>query len=107
MQYDYFDTMQLITSPIAVLVTGMAASMGSICFGGDQRQTLLYPLMVPFTNLNPRKMVAAAVDINIQAQEMENSRVNILAKTRTTTVTIQQDQIVFLPMQKSHPVRIC
>ena len=33
-----FDTMQLISSPITVVVTGMAASMGSILFVGLLRQ---------------------------------------------------------------------
>ena len=39
-----FDTMQLISSPIAVVVTGMAASMGSILLcGATKGRRLLYP----------------------------------------------------------------
>ena len=37
-----FDTMQLITSPIAVVEIGMAASMGSILLVGQQREEDFY-----------------------------------------------------------------
>src|SRR6056297_3664020 len=39
-----YDTMQLITSPVTVIVTGMAASMGSILLSGATKgQRLIYP----------------------------------------------------------------
>ena len=72
-----FDTMQLITSPIAVVVTGMAASMGSILLcGATKGRRLLYPhsRVLIHQPLITGRMVAAAVDINIQAQEMEKLR---------------------------------
>ena len=82
-----FDTMQLITSPIAVVVTGMAASMGSILLcGATKGRRLLYPhsRVLIHQPLITGRMVAAAVDINIQAQEMEKLREDlngILANT--------------------------
>ena len=48
---DNFDTMQLISSPIKVVVTGMAASMGSILLcGASKGRRFLYPLRVIFTS---------------------------------------------------------
>ena len=82
-----FDTMQLISSPIAVIVTGMAASMGSILLcGATKGRRFLYPhsRVLIHQPLITGRMVAAAVDINIQAQEMEKLREElngILAKT--------------------------
>ena len=72
-----FDTMQLISSPIAVVVTGMAASMGSILLcGATTGRRFLYPhsRVLIHQPLITGRMVAAAVDINIQAQEMEKLR---------------------------------
>ena len=93
-----FDTMQLITSPIAVVVTGMAASMGSILLcGATKGRRLLYPhsRVLIHQPLITGRMVAAAVDINIQAQEMEKLREElngILAKTSGQPLEkIQQD----------------
>ena len=80
-------TMQLISSPIAVVVTGMAASMGSILLcGATKGKRYLYPhsRVLIHRPLITGRMVAAAVDINIQAQEMEKLREElngILAKT--------------------------
>ena len=80
-----FDTMQLIASPIKVVVTGMAASMGSILLcAGDQGKRLLYPhsRVLIHQPLISGRMMGAAVDIHIQAQEMERLREelnNILA----------------------------
>ena len=82
-----FDTMQLISSPIAVVVTGMAASMGSILLcGATKGMRYLYPhsRVLIHQPLITGRMVAAAVDINIQAQEMEKLREElngILART--------------------------
>jgi ATP-dependent Clp protease protease subunit len=82
-----FDTMQLISSPIKVVVTGMAASMGSILLcGATKGKRYLYPhsRVLIHQPLITGRMVAAAVDINIQAEEMEKLREElngILAKT--------------------------
>ena len=82
-----FDTMQLISSPITVVVTGMAASMGSILLcGATKGKRLLYPhsRVLIHQPLITGRMQATAVDINIQAQEMEKLREElngILAKT--------------------------
>ena len=82
-----FDTMQLITSPIKVVVTGMAASMGSILLcGATKGKRFLYPhsRVLRHQPLITGRMQATAVDINIQAQEMEKLREElngILART--------------------------
>jgi ATP-dependent Clp protease protease subunit len=82
-----FDTMQLISSPITVVVTGMAASMGSILLcGATKGQRFLYPhsRVLIHQPLITGRMQATAVDINIQAQEMEKLREElngILART--------------------------
>ena len=82
-----FDTMQLISSPITVVVTGMAASMGSILHcAATKGKTLLYPhtRVLLHQPLITGRMQATAVDINIQAQEMEKLREElngILAKS--------------------------
>lgn len=72
-----FDTMKLISSPITVVVTGMAASMGSILLcGADKGRRLLYPhsRVLIHQPLITGRMMGAAVDIHIQAQEMEKLR---------------------------------
>jgi ATP-dependent Clp protease protease subunit len=72
-----FDTMKLITSPITVVVTGMAASMGSILLSAAPKgRRLLYPhaRVLIHQPLIMGRIVAPAVDINIQAQEMEKTR---------------------------------
>ena len=72
-----YDTMKLISSPIKVVVTGMAASMGSILLcGADKGKRLLYPhsRVLIHQPLISGQMVAVAVDIHIQAQEMERLR---------------------------------
>ena len=81
-----YDTMKLITSPITVVVTGMAASMGSIllCAVAKGRR-LLYPhsRVLIHQPLISGRMVGPATDINIQAKEMEKIRAElneILAK---------------------------
>ena len=81
-----YDTMQLISSPIKVVVTGMAASMGSILLSGAEKgQRVLYPhsRVLIHQPLISGQMVAVAVDIHIQAKEMEKLRDelnNILAE---------------------------
>ncbi|MSU73252.1 MAG: ATP-dependent Clp protease proteolytic subunit [Opitutus sp.] len=72
-----YDTMQLVTSPITVVVTGMAASMGSILLcGAAKGRRLLYPhsRVLIHQPLISGRMIGPASDINIQAQEMEKLR---------------------------------
>ncbi|MDR2420043.1 MAG: ATP-dependent Clp protease proteolytic subunit [Puniceicoccales bacterium] len=72
-----YDTMQLIQSPIQVIVTGLAASMGSILLSGAPKgQRLLYPnaRVLIHQPLIAGRIHAQAVDIHIQAQEMEKTR---------------------------------
>lgn len=72
-----YDTMQLISSPIKVIVDGMAASMGSILLcGAEKGRRFLYPhaRVLIHQPLIMGRIVAPAVDINIQAQEMEKIR---------------------------------
>jgi len=81
-----FDTMRLVTSPITVVVTGMAASMGSILLcGASKGRRLLYPhsRVLIHQPLISGRMIGPASDINIQAKEMEKLRLelnNILAQ---------------------------
>jgi len=75
-----FDTMRLITSPVTVVVTGMAASMGSILLSAAQKgRRLLFPhaRVLIHQPLITGRMVGPATDINIQAQEMEKLRVEL------------------------------
>lgn len=72
-----YDTMKLISSPITVVVTGMAASMGSILLSGAPKgRRLLYPhsRVLIHQPLISGRMVGPATDINIQAKEMEKLR---------------------------------
>jgi ATP-dependent Clp protease protease subunit len=81
-----YDTMQLVSSPITVVVTGMAASMGSILLSGAKKgRRLLYPnaRVLIHQPLISGRFTGPATDINIQAQEMEKIRAElnqILAK---------------------------
>jgi ATP-dependent Clp protease, protease subunit len=75
-----YDTMQIITSPITVVVTGMAASMGSILLSGAPKgKRLLYPhsRVLIHQPLISGRFVGPATDINIQAQEMEKLRAEL------------------------------
>ena len=72
-----YDTMKLITSPITVVVTALAASMGSILLSGAPKgKRLLYPhaRVLIHQPLIQGRFQGPAVDINIQAQEMERTR---------------------------------
>ena len=72
-----YDTMKLITSPIKVIVTALAASMGSILLSGASKgNRLLYPhaRVLIHQPLIQGRFQGPAVDINIQAQEMERTR---------------------------------
>ncbi len=75
-----FDTMTLITSPIKVVVMGMAASMGSILLcAGEKGKRLLMPhsRVLIHQPLITGRMMGPAVDIHIQAQEMEKLRAEL------------------------------
>ncbi len=75
-----YDTMKLITSPITVVVTGMAASMGSILLSGAPKgKRLIYPhaRVLIHQPLISGRMVGPATDINIQAKEMEKLRLEL------------------------------
>jgi ATP-dependent Clp protease protease subunit len=72
-----YDTIKLITSPVTVVVTGMAASMGSILLSAPQKgRRLLYPgaRVMIHQPLISGQIYAPATDINIQAEEMERIR---------------------------------
>lgn len=75
-----YDTMKIVTSPITVVVTGMAASMGSILLCGAQKgRRLLYPhsRVLIHQPLISGRFIGPATDINIQALEMEKLRVEL------------------------------
>ena len=75
-----YDTMKLITSPITIVVTGMAASMGSILLcAAPKGRRLLYPhsRVLIHQPLISGRMVGPATDINIQAKEMEKLRLEL------------------------------
>lgn len=75
-----YDTMKLISSPVTVVVTGMAASMGSILLTGAAKgRRLLYPhsRVLIHQPLISGRMIGPASDINIQAKEMEKLRVEL------------------------------
>jgi ATP-dependent Clp protease protease subunit len=72
-----YDTMKLISSEIKIVVVGLAASMGSVFLcGGTKGKRLLYPhsRVLIHQPLIMGTMRGAAVDIHIQAQEMEKLR---------------------------------
>jgi ATP-dependent Clp protease, protease subunit len=75
-----FDLMKLVSSPITIVVTGMAASMGSIllCAAAKGRR-LIYPhsRVLIHQPLISGRFIGPATDINIQAQEMEKIRVEL------------------------------
>lgn len=72
-----YDTMKLIKSPIKVVVTGMAMSMGSILLSAAPKgKRFLFPnarIMI-HQPLIMGEMNGSAVEIHIQAQEMERMR---------------------------------
>lgn len=75
-----YDTMKLITSPITVVVTGMAASMGSILLSAAPKgRRLLYPhsRVLIHQPLISGRFSGPATDINIQALEMEKLRTEL------------------------------
>jgi ATP-dependent Clp protease protease subunit len=75
-----YDTMKLISSPITIVVTGMAASMGSILLcAAPKGRRLIYPhaRVLIHQPLISGRMVGPATDINIQAKEMEKLRAEL------------------------------
>jgi ATP-dependent Clp protease protease subunit len=72
-----YDTMKMISSPVTVVVTGMAASMGSILLSAAPKgRRLLFPhaRVLIHQPLISGRFIGPATDINIQAQEMEKLR---------------------------------
>ncbi len=72
-----YDTMRLISSPITIIVTGMAASMGSLLLcAATKGGRLIYPhgRVLIHQPLISGRFIGPATDINIQAQEMEKLR---------------------------------
>ncbi len=72
-----YDTIKMISSPVKVIVTGMAASMGSILLSAVPKgHRLLYPhaRVLIHQPLISGRFIGPATDINIQAQEMEKVR---------------------------------
>ena len=75
-----YDTLKLISSPVTIVVTGMAASMGSILLcGAAKGRRLIYPhaRVLIHQPLISGRMVGPATDINIQAIEMEKLRAEL------------------------------
>lgn len=72
-----YDTIKMLTSPVTAVVTGMAASMGSILLCAapkGNRHVFPHSRVLIHQPLISGRMVAPAVDINIQALEMERLR---------------------------------
>jgi ATP-dependent Clp protease protease subunit len=72
-----YDTIKLISSPVTIVVTGMAASMGSILLCAAKKgRRLIFPhaRVLIHQPLITGRMVGPASDINIQAKEMEKLR---------------------------------
>ncbi len=75
-----YDTIKLIKAPVKVVVTGMAMSMGSILLSAAPKgRRFLYPnarIMI-HQPLIMGEMSGTAVEIHIQAQEMERMRAEL------------------------------
>ncbi len=72
-----YDTIKMLKSPVTIVVTGMAASMGSILLSAVPKgRRLLYPhaRVLIHQPLISGRFIGPATDINIQAQEMEKLR---------------------------------
>ncbi|MBI2496624.1 MAG: ATP-dependent Clp protease proteolytic subunit, partial [Opitutae bacterium] len=75
-----YDTIKLITSPVTIVVTGMAASMGSILLSAakkGRRHVFPHARVLIHQPLITGRMVGPASDINIQAKEMEKLRIEL------------------------------
>ena len=72
-----YDTIKMISAPVTVIVTGMAASMGSILLSAAPKgRRLVYPhsRVLIHQPLISGRFSGPAIDINIQAMEMEKLR---------------------------------
>ncbi|MCH6257744.1 ATP-dependent Clp protease proteolytic subunit [Puniceicoccaceae bacterium K14] len=72
-----YDTIKLISSEVIVIVTGLAASMGSILLSAPKKgNRLLYPhsKVLIHQPLIGGRFTGPAVDIHIFAQDMEKTR---------------------------------
>ncbi len=72
-----YDTIKLMKSPVTVIVTGMAASMGSVLLcAAPKGRRLIYPhaRVLIHQPLIAGRFIGPATDINIQAKEMERIR---------------------------------
>ena len=75
-----YDTIKLISSPVTIVVTGMAASMGSILLSAAKKgRRYIFPhaRVLIHQPLITGRMVGPASDINIQAKEMEKLRTEL------------------------------
>lgn len=72
-----YDTIKLLSSPVTIVVTGMAASMGSVLLcAAPKGRRLVYPhaRVLIHQPLIAGRFIGPATDINIQAKEMEKLR---------------------------------
>jgi ATP-dependent Clp protease protease subunit len=72
-----YDTIKLISSPVTVVVTGIAASMGSVLLcAAPKGRRLVFPhaRVLIHQPLIAGRFIGPATDINIQAKEMEKLR---------------------------------
>ncbi len=72
-----YDTIKIVSSPVKVVVMGMAASMGAVLLcAGTKGKRLLFPhsRVLIHQPMITGRMMGVAVDIHIQAQEMEKLR---------------------------------
>jgi ATP-dependent Clp protease protease subunit len=72
-----YDTIKLLSSPVTIVVTGMAASMGSVLLcAAPKGRRLIYPhaRVLIHQPLIAGRFIGPATDINIQAKEMEKLR---------------------------------
>lgn len=75
-----YDTIKLISSEVYVIVTGLAASMGSILLSAPKKgNRLLYPhsKVLIHQPLIGGRFTGPAVDIHIFAQDMEKTRTEL------------------------------
>ncbi len=75
-----YDTIKIITSPVNIIVTGMAASMGSILLSAAEKgRRYIFPhaRVLIHQPLITGRMVGPASDIHIQAMEMEKLRAEL------------------------------
>ena len=72
-----FDTIKLISSPVTVVVTGIAASMASVLLcAAPKGKRLIFPhaRVLIHQPLIAGRFIGPATDINLQAKEMEKLR---------------------------------